>query len=141
MDGSGDALAHHGVKGMKWGVRKERKPTVTVTQKPGRRLKAEGGYNRKASVDAVRAVKAKQIAKKSSIDALSNEELRNLVARMNLEQQYERMSHNERNIGQKVVGQLVKDYVNNPTGANNKYNAYLDTFGNSYSKLKKDLKD
>lgn len=84
-------LAHYGVKGMKWGVRKKRTVETTkvkTSHSPGGRVTAKGGAGQKASEDAVRAAVSKQKAKASTTDALSNKELRDLVNRMNLEKQY-----------------------------------------------------
>lgn len=60
------------------------------------RLTAEGGKNRVASDDAVQARISKQIARKSGTNALSNQELRDLVTRMNLDQQYRSLAAQER---------------------------------------------
>ena len=68
-------LAHHGVKGMKWGVRKDRNGQRHGTPT--------------AHPDAVRAKEAQSKIKKGSTDALSNDELRDLVTRMNLEKQFD----------------------------------------------------
>jgi hypothetical protein len=76
---------------MKWGVRKaDRSATdVVVTQKkPGTRVSTSGGKNQPASEDAKNAAAARQKAKSSTTDSLSNKELQDLVRRMNLEQQY-----------------------------------------------------
>jgi hypothetical protein len=67
-----DTLEHFGKKGMKWGVRR--------SPKPG------------ASEDAQRARAYKKTAKRSGSKALSTKELKDLVTRMNLEQQYSRLS-------------------------------------------------
>jgi hypothetical protein len=90
----GEILEHYGVKGMKWGVRRRSTtPTaVAVTTRPGKRVKTAGGKGQSASEDAVTAAVARQKAKKSTVDSLSNKELQNLVARMNLEQQYSRLA-------------------------------------------------
>jgi len=89
-------LSHHGIKGQKWGVRRKN-PTpsgpseVTTTAKPGRRVRTAGGQGHGASEDALATARTKQIAKKSSTDALSTRELEALVKRMNLEQQFNKL--------------------------------------------------
>lgn len=92
-DGVNDFLAHYGVKGMKWGVRRDRHATVKVSTnvRPGRRVGTSGGTGQKASPDAVRAAVYKQKAKQSTTDALSNKELKALLNRMQMEQQYQQL--------------------------------------------------
>ena len=65
-------LAHHGVKGMKWGVH---------------RSKSSRAFQ-KAHPDAARALALRQKVRSGKTDALSNEELQHLVSRMNLEKQF-----------------------------------------------------
>lgn len=77
-------LLHYGVKGMKWGVRRDRSSRVTVAAK-GKRLKTSGGVGRKPSEDAKRTAVIGQIAKKSGYKALSNAELRAYTERLALE--------------------------------------------------------
>lgn len=99
-----DILEHHGVKGMKWGVHNDgttkstsetrgkklkRKPTdIAVRQKPGRFVRTSGGTRAIAHPDAVSTAAARQLARRSTTDALSTAQLKNAVTRMNLEQQY-----------------------------------------------------
>jgi hypothetical protein len=120
MDKVETFLAHYGVKGMRWGYRRsdaalaraaaKRAPTpVTTTQKPGKRVKATGGANQKATDDAIAAAMARQKAKASSTDALSNRELQAVVQRMNLEQQYARLSSTPQTAGQKFVKRMFTD--------------------------------
>jgi hypothetical protein len=104
---AGVTLSHYGVKGMKWGVRKDgsisstttrnshlrRKATdVTAKQKPGQYVRTSGGKRQTASEEAVRVAATRQLAKKSTTDALSNKQLQEAVTRMNLEQQYHTLS-------------------------------------------------
>ena len=88
---SDTTLSHYGVKGMKWGVRKKEPTDVSVQQKPGKYVKTSGGKRQAASDDAVKAAVSRQKAKSSSLDALSDDELKQLVNRMNMEQNYDRL--------------------------------------------------
>jgi hypothetical protein len=98
-----NAAKQYGVKGMKWGVTtKDRahqmgpqnKSEVTVTQKkPGSFAKTEGGKGLPMHEDAAAALTARQKAKASTTDALSNKELQAAVTRMNLEQQYANLAY------------------------------------------------
>lgn len=105
-----EILEHHGVKGMHWGVhRSEKTPTVTVTDRAGnKKVKAEGGDGHPAHEDAKKAAAQKQIAKKNSTDALSTADLKKLVERLNLEQQYSRLSNPNKGEIQKFVEEQLK---------------------------------
>lgn len=89
------ALEHHGVKGMRWG-RSRSAPTasVSVSQK-GKKLKTKGGEGRKASPDAVKVAKLRQVRKKSGVSALSNEDLQSYQKRLNLEQSVTSLERNQ----------------------------------------------
>lgn len=124
-----DILQHYGVKGMHWGVRKEQVRTavgnaktavkkeiadrtgeqVVVRTKPGAGVRTVGGNKQMAHPDAVRVRTYEQIAKKSTIDALSTEDLQKLVTRMNLESQYNTLASKEdrRSKGEKYA----KDFL------------------------------
>lgn len=78
MSATDEFLAHFGVKGMKWGVRRSR----SAKEPP--------------SSDSATATSIKTRAKKSKIKALSNAELQQAITRMNLEQQFKRLSVNEK---------------------------------------------
>lgn len=75
-------LYHHGVKGMRWGVRRK-KPRV--------------------SEDAARA----QRIRKKSLSEMSNQELKDLNNRLNLERQYKDLTK-KKSKGQKAVGAFIK---------------------------------
>lgn len=128
-----DVLSHFGVKGMKWGVRKETLSRstrqavgdaktkvknevaartgseVTVRTKPGQGVRTVGGTKRMAHPDAIQARTSQQIAKKSTLDALSNKELQDLVTRMNLESQYSTLVKKEdrRSKGEKLAESVL----------------------------------
>jgi len=90
-----DVISHHGVKGMRWGVRKSAPSAkVSVTQK-GKKLKTTGGHGRKAAPDAVKVAELRQVRKKSGVTALSNEDLQTYAKRLNLEQQVTNLERNQ----------------------------------------------
>jgi len=97
-------LKHHGVKGQRWGVRRRRDSSgklvevSTTTNKAGQVIKTSGGHNHPTSEDAKRAMTTHQIAKTSGTHALSNQELQDLVNRLNLEQNYSRLNEGKSNL-------------------------------------------
>lgn len=115
-EAAANELFHYGVKGMRWGVRKDADtsrggastgPTSVVVKqkKPGTYAKATGGQGHPISEDAKLALELRQKVKRSTTDALSNAELQKVVNRMNLENQYVQASFNSdrRNRGQRFI--------------------------------------
>lgn len=77
-----EVLAHHGIKGMRWGVRRR-------TGSDGR---VSGGSSHETSSDAARATDYHTRARSSGTHTLSNQELRHLTDRMTLEMRYSEMT-------------------------------------------------
>lgn len=103
---------HFGVKGMHWGTRKDKDSvpageTRAVQKKPGTKVATSGGKQLPAHEDAVKAALARQKAKSSTTDSLSNAELQALVTRMNLEQQLSKLSSGRVSPGKKFVTDLL----------------------------------
>lgn len=88
-------LEHYGIKGMHWGQRKGPpeavSPSATSKVPHGNRRKTkietEGGQNHPAHNDAIKVAQAKAKLKKSGPAALSNQELRDVANRVQLENQ------------------------------------------------------
>lgn len=104
-----DILAHHGVKGQKWGVR--RKATVgaqeVIVSDRRKKIKTSGGAGHPAAADAVRARTVGQIGKKSGLKALSNKDLQDYNQRLNLEQQAKRLRFQDQNAGKRFVLTMI----------------------------------
>lgn len=107
-------LSHYGVKGMQWGVRKDKRSLalpgqkeVTVVSRAGRGVvKTSGGRRAQASDDAATAAAVRQKAKASRIDSVSNKDLQTAITRMNLERQFNKAV---KEYGRKSVGRRIMD--------------------------------
>lgn len=112
-------IAHIGVKGMKWGVRKRRETsseaapdheTVTVKRSASGKVETSGGRGHGMSEDAMRAVANRQKARASGRDSLSNKEMQDIITRMELEGKYNRVM--AANVAPKSRGrQLVENLL------------------------------
>ena len=136
------ALAHYGVKGMRWGVRRSKSRStgpeeVTLKTVPGKRVSAQGGRRHPASEDARTAAIYKQKARKSTVDSLSNKELQALVNRMNLEQNYSRLTADQLSPGRRFVNKFMNDKkFRNKTVDTISSVAAVTTMGKTIKKIK-----
>lgn len=90
-----DELQHYGVLGMRWGIRKDRS---------GGSRRTKGQIN--PSEDSKRATALRS----KSVSEMSNNELRELINRMNLEQQYSNLlNSSEKKKGQSIVKDILKE--------------------------------
>lgn len=105
-------VEQHGVKGMRWGVRKDRteqdkefRARAKEAKKEGRALKKATKEERKsgASSDAAQAKALQKQIRKKGIQSLSNEQLQQLNQRMNLEQSYKTWAAKNPTLKQKAV--------------------------------------
>ena len=93
-------IEHFGVKGMRWGVRKDTAgPSLVTTESHTRarkgllksgtktKVKTKGGEGHDAHPDAIKAAAKKAVLKKSGPAALSDQELRDVITRSQLESQ------------------------------------------------------
>lgn len=124
-----NGMEHHGVKGMRWGVRRSDKQLARAAQdrKAKKRLAAKNDVMPKkgpsasndvmpqGSDDYNRALSSKRTARREGTKALSNQELQDLNNRMNLERQYAKMNQKPvpryKEAGKKFLDKYIENEV------------------------------
>lgn len=102
-----DFLVHYGIPGMKWGRHKAR-PSYDKSVKTFGGDRPHRNLNSTAkSIDAMKSRNYQQRVKTAGTDALTTKELKALVERQNLEQQYKRLNPAPVSLGSKIVGDLL----------------------------------
>ena len=111
-------LYHHGVKGMKWGVRRTPAQLGHDTgkidlQKTKKKVDAAGTIvNETRNINNTASKKAQKKAQKQKLSEakiMSDQELRDRVNRLNMEQQYVRMSTEQINAGRSNVNSVLNN--------------------------------
>lgn len=87
-----DYFAHYGVKGMRWGIRKER----PSSGRSGRLGSKKTGIQRTSKVEKPdtrsEARKQSDEIRKKRVSEMSDEELKQVIGRMNMERQYKQLN-------------------------------------------------
>ena len=109
--GKENELHHHGVKGMKWGVRKDAPSSgsrsSTKTKKPTARDVVVKDKARKIAASvSPEHLEAKRIAAKKPSE-MTNAELVKVTNRMRLEKNYDKLTYKEKSDGRKIVERLA----------------------------------
>lgn len=136
-------LEHFGVKGMRWGktkstisgameARKAKVAAINATREAAKsapkdvsvnsqlkrnkyKTTAKGGEKQPVSKDAVDSIVSRQKMKKSGMDSLSNQELKDLSTRMNLEVQVSALnSKRPKSQKDKFVDQAMNEATKDP---------------------------
>lgn len=100
---SNNELYHFGIKGMKWGVRRYQNKDGTLTSK-GKSRYASGSINQNKT--EMHDDYARRHSKKK-ISEMSDEELKDRIGRMQMEQQYMQMSAQAKR-GESKVDKIIK---------------------------------
>lgn len=114
-------LAHHGVPGMRWGVRKARpsssgRKKLSPLKKVNRYLvkKKKERIRKKNRKKAEKAEKRALLKKKMKpVSKMSDAELRQRIGRKKLEQEYKKLNRETMSSGQKLFNEIMKNSTKN----------------------------
>lgn len=120
-------LVHSGIKGMKWGVRRYQNSDGSLTPE-GRKRYGSGTekrhlFSKKKSVSTTKITKNKSSSEKSYKE-MSDDELRNAVTRLQLEQKYKELTPTQTSAGKRFMRSVMNDVV--VPAAKNVGKAYLE---------------
>ena len=108
------SLYHHGVKGMKWGVRRTpaqlgHKTTSSKKKKTGLFSKSKQETKKKTVVKSTEHTEQKP--KKKSVKEMTDQELMTQINRMRLEQQYAQLTPKKASLGKRFINSAINDVV------------------------------
>lgn len=102
-------LYHHGVKGMKWGVRKT--PVRSSSGNPRKRKSNTLSLFKKKNTTRNASVAKSSQSQTKSVKDMSDDELRRKIERVRLEQQYQQLNPPTVSRGKKIANRVMNHVI------------------------------
>ena len=102
-------LYHHGVKGMKWGVRKT--PVRSSSGNTRKRKSNTLSLFKKKKTTCNASVAKSSPAQTKSVKDMSDDELRRKIERVRLEQQYQQLNPKTVSRGQRIAKRVINNII------------------------------
>lgn len=129
-----NVLAHYGIRGMKWGVRRYQNKDGSLTAAGKKRYSGDGG-----NAGTTKSTTSSSSGRKK-VSEMTDDELNRAVRRLQLEQQYRQLNPEKISAGQKFVNKVAKDVII-PAATTVARNAVQKVMQDAVSKaLKTDIK-
>ena len=111
-------LSHHGILGQRWGVRRYQNEDGSLTAAGLKRLAKQTKKQEKLTRQISRTTGSEDYARatalrKNRMSDLSNEELKQITARLSLEKNYKELTKKQVSAGRKIVNSLLVDVGTN----------------------------
>lgn len=129
-----NVLAHYGIRGMKWGVRRYQNKDGSLTAAGKKRYSGDGG-----NIGTTKSTTSSSSGRKK-VSEMTDDELNRAVRRLQLEQQYRQLNPEKISAGQKFVNKVANDVLI-PAATTVARNAVQKVMQDAVSKaLKTDIK-
>lgn len=129
-----NVLAHYGIRGMKWGVRRYQNKDGSLTAAGKKRYSGDGG-----NAGITKSTTSSSSGRKK-VSEMTDDELNRAVRRLQLEQQYRQLNPEKISAGQKFVNKVANDVLI-PAATTVARNAVQKAMQDAVSKaLKTDIK-
>lgn len=132
-------IVHYGIFGMKWGIRRYQNKDGSLTPAGKKRLE-KLDKEREALIGNQSSKDSSSSSSTKKVSEMSDEELRNAVTRLQLEQRYKELKPRHVSAGKRFVNKIFKDVII-PSATEVAKNAVKEELGVLWNKMKAGSKE